>query len=133
MEQLLQDLQDEYTADSTWTIKTIDESSSTIALKISKWHNKWFSFKREFDKLSLELDQTYVKKYVYYKKDFDIKLSATEIKEFISGDADYLNTKTKLKQAQAILEYIEKAIKNLDGVRWDIKNTIEWEKFKSGV
>jgi hypothetical protein len=100
---------------------------------ISKYQLYWFKLKKQLDKLEAEHDEKWISRFQYYKHDFDIKLTNSEIKEFLTKDKDLIIIKTKTKSMITNLEYLEKCLKNLDSIRWDIKNYIDYTKFIAGI
>jgi hypothetical protein len=133
---LLQQLQDEYEEDIKWSVDDSIKLSAfinTIPYKIAKYQNKWFRYKNALDKISKEIDDLYSVKFLYYKKDFDINLSNSEIKDFISKDVELNSLRLKAKTLTTLIEFLEKIMKNIDSIRWDIKLMVEYQKFISGV
>lgn len=129
----LDKLTKEYENDINWSFNNTDTFLQTLPLKISKYQGYWFKLKQNLDKIDNDYDDLWITRYVYYKNDYDIKLSATEIKDFLSKDVELNKLKKKQKHLITIIEYLEKILKNFDNMRWDISRVIDFEKFKAGV
>lgn len=126
------DIKLEYEEDIKWEFNKIGKYLQNLPSIIAKYQNYWFKYKRMYDKLETEYDELWISRFVYYKHDFDIKLTNSEIKDFLNKDKELNTIKSKIKQILAHNDWLERALKNLDSTRWDIKNVIEFEKFKNG-
>lgn len=93
-----------------------------IALK------KYKSSLYELNELEFKLSQIYAERYSYYKCDYEFQLANNEIKTFIENDLEYATIKKSIKDKEAEINVLEKHLKNIDSVRWDIKTLIEFMK-----
>ena len=65
---------------------------------------------------------------------FDLKLtSKDEIEMFIDADEEIGKLQYKLEYISQTLSYIEGILRQLNNRTFQIKNAIEWEKFKNGL
>ena len=82
-------------------------------------------------------------KWMYYKKKapasaykeipFDLKLTTKdEVEMFLDADEDLAKIKAKIKYFEMILFFLESVLKQISARQYQIKNAIEWEKFRSG-
>ena len=55
-----------------------------------------------------------------------------DINAFIDGDEKYQEVKSKVLLQEQKVKYIEAIIKELSQRTWNIRNAIEWHKFKGG-
>ena len=124
---------EEYERDVIWEFSKMDKYIQALPMTVQKYQGYWFTLKRELDKIDDEYDDKWMSRYIYYKNDFDIKLSSSEIKDFLSKDLELNKLKKKQRQLISSIEYLEKCLKNLDNIRWDISRCIDFEKFKSGA
>lgn len=129
----LDQLKEQYEQDITWEFTQIPVYASTIPLKIAKYQKMWMDLRNQHDKYEKQYNDLWIKRFMWYKQEFDISLSNTEIKVFLEKDTELNDIRAKQKKLMVILEWLEKAMKNLDSIRWDIKNVIEYQKFISGV
>lgn len=130
----IKDIQREYKEDIKWENKSLQSYIITLPAKISKYHTYWYYYKKMVDLVQKEYDDTYIDRYTYFKNgESDLTLSASETKSFVEKDLDLNKINLKLKTNIANCELIEKMIKNLDSIRWDIKSYMEYEKFINGV
>lgn len=133
VEAKIKELSEEFLNDTTWDSINIEKAVISHSFTVSKWINKWMGFKRILDKVQKEFDEKWQARYLYYRMDFDIQLKLDEIKLLIERDTELAELKEKRQNVISIIEYIEKALKNLEGQRWDMKNAIELMKFKAGM
>lgn len=119
------------------------------SLKISKLHNKYFKiFSNErlsLRKLEMDYKSLYKLKYQYYQgilsdeeykelgwEPFQLKVLKQDIPVYIEGDADIININLRIGLQSEKVSYVESIIKSLANRGYQIKNVIEWEKFKVG-
>jgi len=69
---------------------------------------------------------------VYKKRPFNLKLLKNELPIYIESDEEYVAAITKFNQLQSIVSYLEGVVNAVKSRGYDIKNVIEWEKFKNG-
>lgn len=68
---------------------------------------------------------------VYKKKPFNLKLLKNEIETYIFSDPEYVDIQRKVKIQTNLIKYLEGIMTAIRSRGYDIKNYIEWEKFKS--
>ena len=80
---------------------------------------------------------------MYYKKKapasaykdipFDLKLTTRdEVEMFLDADEDLAKIKARIEFFKIILYFLESVLKQISARQYQIKNAIEWEKFRSG-
>ena len=55
-----------------------------------------------------------------------------EVDMFLDADEDLAKIKAKIKYFEMILFFLESVLKQISARQYQIKNAIEWEKFRSG-
>ena len=116
------------------------------SLKIPELHNKYWKL-LNVEILSLKYLESQVtiqrkKLWAYYNgisidensnEFFNAKLKhKDDINAFIDGDEKYQEVKSKVLLQEQKVKYIEAIIKELSQRTWNIRNAIEWHKFKGG-
>ena len=80
---------------------------------------------------------------MYYKKKapaeaykdipFDLKLTTRdEVEMFLDADEDLCKIKARIEFFKIIIYFLESVLKQISARQYQIKNAIEWEKFRSG-
>jgi len=129
----LDELKEQYEEDIKWEFNDIPVFMSTISLKIAKYQKIWMELRNKHDKVEKEYNDLWIKRFMWYKQEFDITLSNSEIKVFLEKDQELNELRLKQKKLLVILEWLEKAMKNLDSIRWDCKTALEYHKFVNGI
>ena len=115
-----------------WDANTAKQKIQNIPRDIAKLHKLYLAIGKDINTVQEILGTLYIEKYVHYKTEYDIVLKDSEIKQFIQSDRDYIELENVKSRLSTFLDIIEKSIKNIDSLRWDIKNYLEWQKFISG-
>jgi len=115
--------------------------------KVPQLHMKYMEFLNTYSLMKkereLELNQLIRDKWLYYKGKapssvykevpFDLKLTTKEeISMFIDADEDIRKIQYKLAYIDQTLVFLESVLKQINNRTFQIKNAIEWEKFKNG-
>lgn len=70
---------------------------------------------------------------VYAEMPFDYKLTTKdEVDMFIEADDDVVKQRLKLDYIEQTISYLESVLRQVTNRTYQIKNAIEWEKFKNG-
>jgi len=116
--------------------------------KIPQLHMRYMEFFNTYSLMKkereLELNQLIRDKWLYYKgkapstvykeMPFDLKLTTKEeISMFIDADEDVRKVQYKLAYIDQTLTFLESVLKQINNRTFQIKNAIEWEKFKNGL
>lgn len=125
-------IEEEYKEDIVWNYENASKVINTIPLIYSKYLGYWYKIKSQSEKHQKEYDDTWISRFIFYKKDFDINLSNAEIKHFLDKDTVLNDIKSKQQKALTRCELLEKMMKNIDSIRWDIKLWLQYEQFKTG-
>ena len=105
----------------------------TVANLIAKFQEVYYFVRYRIIELSKKLDEIWFDRYEYYKTEYPHELKTNEIREMIERDEKYGKVKYKIEEYKNILDRVEKSMKNLDSVRWDVRNFIEWKKIENGI
>ena len=108
--------------------------------KYMEFHNTFSLMKKERE---IEMRRLIREKWLYYKgkapskvyKDlpFDLKLTTKEeINMFIESDDDICKLQYKIDYIEQLLSFLEGVLRQINNRNFQIKNAIEWEKFKNG-
>lgn len=115
--------------------------------KVPQLHMKYMEFLNTYSLMKkereLELNQLVRDKWLYYKgkapssvykeMPFDLKLTTKEeISMFIDADDDIKKLQYKIAYIDQTLVFLESVLKQINNRTFQIKNAIEWEKFKNG-
>tara|TARA_R100000005_G_scaffold85193_1_gene53507 strand:- start:480 stop:908 length:429 start_codon:yes stop_codon:yes gene_type:complete len=139
----LEQLQEMWTKDSKIDNDLYCEEST----KIPQLHMKYMEFFNMFSLMKkereLELKGLIKEKWLYYKgkapssvykeMPFDLKLTTKEeISMFIDADEDICKLQYKIGYIETVLTFLDGVLRQINNRNFQIKNAIEWEKFKSG-
>ena len=139
----LETLQEMWKKDSVIDTDLYCEESTKIPqlhMRYMEFHNTFSLMKKERE---LEMKRLIREKWLYYKgkapskvyKDlpFDLKLTTKEeINMFIESDDDICKLQYKIDYIEQLLSFLEGVLRQINNRNFQIKNAIEWEKFKNG-
>ena len=142
----LEEIQEHWEKDSQIDRTELGEES----LKISRLHNKYFKiFSAErltLRKLEMDYKHLYRLKYQYYQgilseeemdemkwEPFQLKILKQDLPVYIEGDKDIHNLNLKIGLQSEKVQFLESILKNLFNRGYQIKNVIEWERFRVGA
>lgn len=80
------------------------------------------------NKKEIELSNAWAERFSYYKCDYDFQLTNSEIKNFIDNDIETSELRLEVKNLKTDAEVLEKHLKNIESLRWDIKTLVEYMK-----
>ena len=115
--------------------------------KIPQLHMKYMEFHNTFTlkKKEKELDMKRLikEKWLYYmgkapssvykEMPFDFKLTTKEeINMFIESDDDIMKLQYRIDYIEQTLLYLDSVLRMINNRNFQIKNAIDWEKFKNG-
>ena len=139
----LEQLQTMWKTDSKLDDDLHDNDSLAIPqlhMKYMEFHNTYSLMKKERE---IEMKRLVKEKWLYYKgkapssvykeMPFDLKLtSKEEISMFIDADEDVVKLQYKIDYIETVLNFLEGVLRMINNRNFQIKNAIEWEKFKNG-
>lgn len=108
----------------------IDEKLKEIGKLYSIVLKKYKETLYLLNKKEIELSNTWAERYSYFKCDYDFQLTNAEIKNFIDNDIETSELRLEVKNLKADCEVLEKHLKNIESLRWDIKTLVEYMKLE---
>ena len=140
----LENLQEMWKKDSVIDTDLYCEESTKVPqlhMKYMEFFNMFSLMKRERE---LEAKKMIKDKWLYYKgkapssvykeMPFDLKLTTKEeITMFIDADEDVCKLQYKIAYIEQTLAFLDSVLRQLNNRTFQIKNAIEWEKFKNGL
>ena len=111
-----------------------------LHMKYMEFHNTFSLMKKEKE---LDMKRLIKEKWLYYKgkapssvykeMPFDFKLTTKEeINMFIESDDDIMKLQYRIDYIEQILLYLDSVLRMINNRNFQIKNAIDWEKFKNG-
>ena len=111
-----------------------------LHMKYMEFHNTFSLMKKEKE---LDMKRLIKEKWLYYKgkapssvykeMPFDFKLTTKEeINMFIESDDDIMKLQYRIDYIEQTLLYLDSVLRMINNRNIQIKNAIDWEKFKNG-
>ena len=111
-----------------------------LHMKYMEYHNTFSLMKKEKE---LDMKRLIKDKWLYYKgkapssvykeMPFDFKLTTKEeINMFIESDDDIIKLQYRIDYIEQTLLYLDSVLRMINNRNFQIKNAIDWEKFKNG-
>jgi hypothetical protein len=143
----LNDYLDAWSADAKLSPDELDADARNVPLLHAKWWRYYVTERLTFRKLELEYKTLYRQKYDWYagKMDDDerialqwepqpLRLRQTgDISRHLDADPDIQRANTRRAYVEETLRFLEDVIKAINKRGFDIKNSIDFLKFKMGV
>lgn len=123
-------------------IHHITDEIARSPIEISRWIGFHSSFIMKLKEVEGLLAIKYLKLFEYYQgkseatkdeKPFPKKILKADVDLYINADHEYQVLALKKEKLLAMLKVCEQTLKTLNSRSFDIKNYIEYEKFKNGV
>ena len=139
----LESLQEMWKKDSVIDTDLYCEEST----KIPQLHMRYMEFMNTYTLMKkereIEMRRLIREKWLYYKgkapskvykeMPFDFKLTTKEeVNMFIESDEDICKLQYKIDYIEQIINFLEGVLRQIGNRNFQIKNAIEWEKFKNG-
>ena len=139
----LESIQEMWKKDSVIDGDLYCEESTKIPqlhMKYMEFHNTFSLMKKEKE---LDMKRLIKDKWLYYKgkapssvykeMPFDFKLTTKEeINMFIESDDDIIKLQYRIDYIEQTLLYLDSVLRMINNRNFQIKNAIDWEKFKNG-
>ena len=139
----LESIQEMWKKDSVIDGDLYCEESTKIPqlhMKYMEFHNTFSLMKKEKE---LDMKRLIKEKWLYYKgkapssvykeMPFDFKLTTKEeINMFIESDDDIMKLQYRIDYIEQTLLYLDSVLRMINNRNYQIKNAIDWEKFKNG-
>ena len=128
-------------------LKINDTELDLESLKTPQLHNEFLKhltkFKLLLSKAQIEYHTQRKEKWEYYtgkapqqvyaEKPFNLKILKTDIDKYMDADPELVKLKSKVEYIQAVIDFLDRTIKQISNRGFQIKNAIDWRKFTSGA
>tara|TARA_Y100001970_G_scaffold5928_1_gene6638 strand:- start:17734 stop:18162 length:429 start_codon:yes stop_codon:yes gene_type:complete len=140
----LEQLQDKWKEDSVIDTDLYCEES----IKIPQLHMRYMEYYNTFSLMKKERESEMKglvkEKWIYYKGKapsavykeipFDLKLTdKKELEMFIGADEEVRKLQYKIDYIDQVLYFLDSVLRMINNRNFQIKNAIDWEKFKNGM
>lgn len=143
----LSDLQEMWAEDSKINETNLGHESAKTPTLHAKYLNYLTSVRLNLRKAESDYLNCRRKKYRYYRGEMSrdelddegweqwqgAKPLKNEMDEFLQTDKDLISFQDKVEYYKTVLFQLEQIIRSLNSRTWDIKNSIEWQKFTNGL
>jgi hypothetical protein len=140
----LESLQEMWEKDSKIDIDNLHLESLKIPILHAKYHDFYNKILLLRKKSEQEKKQINLERYKYYTGKSSVEVYAEEpfpykirdketIQKYIDGDNSISNVSMKIEYYNVILQYLEGIIKMVENRSYQIKNSLEYMKFQSGL
>ena len=128
-------------------LKINDTELDLESLKTPQLHNKYLKFQNKWKLLlsKAQIDYYTMRKekweyytgkapqQVYAEKPFNLKILKTDIDKYMDADPELVKLKSKVEYIQAVIDFLDRTLKQISNRGFQIKNAIDWRKFTSGA
>lgn len=136
-------IKNEWKQDSVMDQDLLDHES----IKIPQLHSKYLNFLSDVRLIKIKKEQDYKKllrdKFEYYtgkadaevyrEKPFDLKILKQDVQLYIESDDEIQSALNKLNYYKEMIFLLESILTNISTRGFQIKNSIEWQKFMQGT
>ena len=132
--------------DSVFERDLITEESIKIPQLHSKWMKMLSTERMRLKSVQFQYKEMYRIKHEYYRGDLDIediqsygwepmhlKILRSDLQMYLDADPQLGEMQQKVDIQQEKIKFIEGVIQQINTRGFQIKNVIDWEKFKSGL
>ena len=138
----LDEIRDLIAAESPIDSANLDSESLTIPYKHSRWYGFMIDEISTLRVLQYKYKTLKKDKYIYYSgkaadedyinQPLDYKLQKGEMQLFLESDKELLDIENRIGIQELKVSCIEAFIKQINQMSFNIKNAIEFQKFKNG-
>lgn len=136
-------IKDHWAEDSKMDEDLLDHES----IKIPQLHSKYLNWLSDVRLVKIKKEQDYKKmlreKFEYYtgkadaevyrQKPFDLKVLKQDVQLYIESDDEIQSALNKLNYYKEMIFLLESILSNISTRGFQIKNSIEWQKFMQGT
>lgn len=136
-------IKNEWKKDSVMDEDVLDIES----IKIPQLHSKYLNYLSDARLIKIKKEQEYKKllrdKYEYYtgkadpevykQNPFDLKVLKQDVQLYIESDAEIQKTLSIFNYYKELIFLLEKILENINTRGFQIKNSIDWQKFMQGT
>jgi len=138
----LDDIKTQWAEDSKIDNDLLDNEST----KIPQLHSKYLNYLSDVRSIKIRKEQEYKvlirEKFEYYtgkasdkvyqENPFDLKVLKQDVPMYIDADPEIQNVTTRINYYEEMIFFLEKVIQQLNNRTFQIKNSIDWQKFMQG-
>ena len=138
----LEDIKSQWAEDSKIDGDILDEES----LKIPQLHSKYLNYLSDVKLLKIKKDQEYKtlirEKFEYYTgkaepevyqdNPFDLKILKQDLALYMDSDPEIQLLQTRINYYEEIIYFLEKVLSCINNRGFQIKNSIDWQRFMQG-
>ncbi len=138
----LDDIKSQWAEDSKIEQDLLDEES----IKIPQLHSKYLNYLSDVRLLKIKKEHEYKSllrdKFEYYtgkaepsiyqEKPFDLKVLKSDLGLYMDSDPELQLLQTRINYYEEIMFFLEKVLQCLNNRGFQIKNSIDWQKFMQG-
>jgi len=138
----LDDIKSQWAEDSKIDNDLLDNEST----KIPQLHSKYLNYLTDVRLIKLRKEQEYKvlirEKFEYYtgkasdkvyqENPFDLKVLKQDVPMYIDSDPEIQKVTTRINYYEEVIFVLEKIIQQLNNRTFQIKNSIDWQKFMQG-
>jgi hypothetical protein len=123
-------------------VHKVSEEIVRTSASISKWLGYHTTFIIKIKEIEMMTSKLYLELFEYYSgkseatkdsKPFPKKILKSDIDTYIESNQQYQTLSIKREKLMAMTKVCEQTLKTLNSRSFDIRNYIEYEKFKAGV
>ena len=128
-------------------LKINDSELDLESIKTPQLHNKYLKhltkFKLMLSRAESELHIIKRAKWEYYtgkadptvyaEKPFNLKILRQDVDKYIDSDEEVIRAKQKVDYLNAVVDFLDRSIRQITNRTFTIKNAIDWKKFTSGA
>lgn len=138
----LEDIKSQWAEDSIMDRELLDEES----LKIPQLHSKYLNYLSDVKLLKIKKEQEYktlirdkfeyytgkAEPEVYQEKPFDLKILKQDLALYMDSDPEIQLIQTRINYYEEIIYFLEKVLSCINNRGFQIKNSIDWQRFMQG-
>lgn len=114
--------------------KNIEKKIFDVPKLHSKYLKIFFEEQKKLNKIEKELQRVYKDKYHYYQFDYQKKMESLKETEFhVLADPEYAKMNHIYKNQKLIVDCVERSLKRIQSLGYDVKTMIEALKYFNGV
>ena len=142
----IEQVYDEWAKDGKIDVVNVSQQSADIP----KLHNKYYRYYVEeglkLKKLKSDYKLLLKLKTEYYKGDLDIeelkeygwepqplRILRQDIPTYLDADPDIVNKSLRISMQEAIVDYLESIIRQINSRTYHLKTLVDWERFRTGA
>jgi len=105
------------------------EDASTIVNRTQRYIEEYYKQKRKLIGLESYLKKVEGELFYHYKHNYEIKLtSSQDVMKFVYKDKKYRTAFKICKQMEAVVDFLDRTIKNMNNNAWLLQKLIDLEK-----